>query len=97
MHTAAALDDNVIDAVTVDQMAAALRAKVTAATNLDELTRGTDLSAFVLFSSLAGIMGGAGQATYAPGNAFLDALAQRRRAEDSPRPRSPGASGPTAG
>ncbi|MGW1060498.1 type I polyketide synthase, partial [Micromonospora rubida] len=84
VHTAAALDDNMIDAVTVDQMAAALRAKVAAATNLDELTRGADLSAFVLFSSLAGIMGGAGQATYAPGNAFLDALAQRRRAEGLP-------------
>ncbi|WP_117673243.1 type I polyketide synthase, partial [Micromonospora sp. MW-13] len=84
VHTAAALDDNVIDAVTVDQLAAALRAKVAAATNLDELTRAADLSAFVLFSSLAGIMGGAGQATYAPGNAFLDALAQRRRAEGLP-------------
>ncbi|WP_307854781.1 SDR family NAD(P)-dependent oxidoreductase, partial [Micromonospora sp. C31] len=84
VHTAAALDDNVIDAVSVDQLATALRAKVDAARNLDELTRGADLSAFVLFSSLAGLMGAAGQATYAPGNAFLDALAQRRRAEGLP-------------
>ncbi|MFI7335343.1 type I polyketide synthase, partial [Micromonospora aurantiaca] len=84
VHTAAALDDNVVDAVSVDQLATALRAKVDAARNLDELTRGSDLSAFVLFSSLAGLMGAAGQATYAPGNAFLDALAQRRRAEGLP-------------
>ncbi|MDT0532183.1 SDR family NAD(P)-dependent oxidoreductase, partial [Micromonospora sp. DSM 115977] len=84
VHTAAALDDNVVDAVSVDQLATALRAKVDAARNLDELTRGTDLSAFVLFSSLAGLMGAAGQTTYAPGNAFLDALAQRRRAEGLP-------------
>ncbi|MGW4502883.1 SDR family NAD(P)-dependent oxidoreductase, partial [Micromonospora sp. NPDC004336] len=84
VHTAAALDDNVIDAVSVDQLATALRAKVDAARNLDELTRGRDLSAFVLFSSLAGLLGAAGQATYAPGNAFLDALAQRRRAEGLP-------------
>ncbi|AXO35336.1 malonyl CoA-acyl carrier protein transacylase [Micromonospora sp. B006] len=84
VHTAAALDDNVVDAVSVDQLANALRAKVDAARNLDELTRGSDLSAFVLFSSLAGLMGAAGQATYAPGNAFLDALAQRRRAEGLP-------------
>ncbi|MEU9508679.1 type I polyketide synthase, partial [Micromonospora sp. NPDC048170] len=84
VHTAAALDDNVVDTVGVDQLAGALRAKVDAARNLDELTRGADLSAFVLFSSLAGIMGAAGQATYAPGNAFLDALAQRRRAEGLP-------------
>ncbi|MGC4792018.1 type I polyketide synthase, partial [Micromonospora sp. DT178] len=84
MHTAAALDDNVVDAVSVDQLATALRAKVDAARNLDELTRGLDLSAFVLFSSLAGLMGAAGQTSYAPGNAFLDALAQRRRAEGLP-------------
>ncbi|MFG1892372.1 type I polyketide synthase, partial [Micromonospora sp. NPDC049051] len=84
VHTAAALDDNVVDAVSVEQLATALRAKVDAARNLDELTRDADLSAFVLFSSLAGLMGAAGQATYAPGNAFLDALAQRRRAEGLP-------------
>ncbi|MEU1860525.1 type I polyketide synthase, partial [Micromonospora aurantiaca (nom. illeg.)] len=84
VHTAAALDDNVVDAVSVDQLATALRAKADAARNLDELTRNADLSAFVLFSSLAGLMGAAGQATYAPGNAFLDALAQRRRAEGLP-------------
>ncbi|MGK5520147.1 type I polyketide synthase, partial [Micromonospora sp. URMC 107] len=84
VHTAAALDDNVVDAVSVGQLATALRAKADAARNLDELTRGADLSAFVLFSSLAGLMGAAGQTTYAPGNAFLDALAQRRRAEGLP-------------
>ncbi|MER7420262.1 type I polyketide synthase [Micromonospora peucetia] len=84
VHTAAALDDNVVDGLTVTQMAAALRAKVDAARHLDELTRDRDLSAFVLFSSLAGTMGGPGQANYAPGNAWLDALAYRRRAEGLP-------------
>ncbi|WFE60907.1 type I polyketide synthase [Micromonospora sp. WMMD712] len=84
VHTAAALDDTVVDALTVDRMATALRAKVDAARHLDELTRGHELSAFVLFSSLAGTMGGPGQANYAPGNAWLDALAQRRRAEGLP-------------
>ncbi|WP_433689261.1 type I polyketide synthase [Micromonospora carbonacea] len=84
VHTAAALDDTVVDALTVDRMATALRAKVDAARHLDELTRGHELSAFVLFSSLAGTMGGPGQANYAPGNAWLDALARRRRAGGLP-------------
>ncbi|MFB9547773.1 SDR family NAD(P)-dependent oxidoreductase, partial [Micromonospora sagamiensis] len=84
VHTAAALDDTLVDALTVAQMTTALRAKVDAARNLDELTRDHELSAFVLFSSLAGTMGGPGQANYAPGNAWLDALARRRRAEGLP-------------
>ncbi|WP_416906078.1 type I polyketide synthase [Micromonospora echinospora] len=84
VHTAAVLDDTLVDALTVPQMATALRAKVDAARNLDELTREHELSAFVLFSSLAGTMGGPGQANYAPGNAWLDALARRRRAEGLP-------------
>ncbi|MFF5221542.1 type I polyketide synthase, partial [Micromonospora sp. NPDC000212] len=84
VHTAAVLDDTVTDALTVEKMTTALRAKVDAARHLDELTRAHDVTAFVLFSSLAGTMAGAGQGNYAPGNAWLDALAHRRRAEGLP-------------
>uniref|UniRef100_UPI0011B0BD41 type I polyketide synthase n=1 Tax=Amycolatopsis sp. CA-128772 TaxID=2073159 RepID=UPI0011B0BD41 len=78
VHAAGVLDDGVVDTLTGDRFAGVLRAKVTGARILDELTG--DLDAFVLFSSLAGAVGAAGQANYAAANAELDALAQRRRA-----------------
>ncbi len=81
MHCAAVLDDGMLDTLSVEQLDRALRAKVQSALNLHELTRDHELSAFVLFSSIGGLLGGAGQGNYAPGNAFLDALAHHRRAQ----------------
>ncbi|WP_236669663.1 type I polyketide synthase, partial [Streptomyces antimycoticus] len=73
--------DGVVDALTVRRAAGVLRPKVDATRNLHELTAGMDLSAFVLFSSGAGTLGGPGQGSYAAGNAYLDALALQRRAD----------------
>ncbi|QWF84521.1 3-ketoacyl-CoA thiolase [Amycolatopsis sp. CA-230715] len=84
VHTAAILDDALLDSLTLEQVDRVIRVKVDGAVNLHELTKDTALSAFVLFSSFAGTFGVIGQGNYAPGNAFLDALAHHRRAQGLP-------------
>ncbi|SCL53933.1 type I polyketide synthase [Micromonospora eburnea] len=95
VHAAGTVDDGIIPALDADRVLRVLRAKVGGAITLHELTEHFELSHFVLFSSVAGGFGGAGQASYAAANAFLDALAHRRRAEG--RPATSLAWGPWAG
>ncbi|MCL2734899.1 MAG: SDR family NAD(P)-dependent oxidoreductase, partial [Actinomycetia bacterium] len=83
-HAAAVLDDSVVAYLTRPQMERVLRVKAGGAVHLHELTRKMDLSAFVLCSSFGATFGLPGLGNYAPGNAFLDALAERRRAEGLP-------------
>ncbi|WP_018502752.1 type I polyketide synthase [Parafrankia discariae] len=84
VHTAGVLDDGVLTSLTPERLDTVLRAKVDAVVNLHAATAGRDLTAFVLYSSLAGLFGNAGQGNYAAANTFLDAFAARLRADGIP-------------
>ncbi|MEU6996367.1 type I polyketide synthase [Streptomyces sp. NPDC046465] len=77
-HCAGTVSDAVVQNLTAEQVEEVMRVKADAAWHLHELTRDADLSAFVLYSSVAGLLGGPGQGSYTAANAFLDALARHR-------------------
>ncbi|WP_052396903.1 beta-ketoacyl reductase [Streptomyces sp. NRRL F-5123] len=84
VHCAGTVDDGVLTRLTPHRMAGALAAKAESARHLHELTQDLDLTAFVLFSSAAGVLGAPGRANHAAAGAFLDALAHHRRARGLP-------------
>src|SRR5205085_10093871 len=80
--------DGVVTSLDPARLDRVLAAKVDAAAHLDELTRvlAPRLERFVLFSSVAGVLGTAGQGSYAAANTFLDAIAARRAHDGFPAP-----------
>ncbi|MFF4920712.1 type I polyketide synthase [Kitasatospora sp. NPDC001261] len=73
-----------VEDTTREGLAAALSAKAAGATYLDEATAALDVDEFVLFSSISATWGSNDHGPYAAGNAFLDGLAEDRRARGLP-------------
>ncbi|MER5435287.1 SDR family NAD(P)-dependent oxidoreductase [Streptomyces sp. NPDC002588] len=84
VHAAGLLDDATVLNATPEQIERVLAPKIDGARHLDAATADEALDFFVMFSSVASLIGNAGQAGYAAGNAYLDALAVARRAAGRP-------------
>jgi acyl transferase domain-containing protein/acyl carrier protein len=84
IHTAALLDDALLEEQDRARLLRVLGPKAQGALHLDDLTRGDELELFVMYSSASALVGSPGQANYAAANAFLDAFAHLRRSQGRP-------------
>lgn len=80
LHVAGIHQDGFLLKKSREVRAAVFAPKVLGALHLDHATRGDALDLFVMFSSVAGALGNAGQTDYAYANHFLDAFAHERAA-----------------
>jgi acyl transferase domain-containing protein/acyl-CoA synthetase (AMP-forming)/AMP-acid ligase II/NADPH:quinone reductase-like Zn-dependent oxidoreductase/NADP-dependent 3-hydroxy acid dehydrogenase YdfG/acyl carrier protein len=79
VHAAGSLDDAFVVNLTSEQTRQVVAPKALGAWALHRLTEDLPLDFFVLFSSATAVLGSPGQAHYAAGNAFMNALAEQRR------------------
>lgn len=84
IHSAGALDDGILEQQTHARFKKVFAAKVLGSWNLHRLTLGQPLDFFVLYSSIASLLGNSGQANHSAANTFQDALAHYRRAKGLP-------------
>ncbi|EDX86159.1 KR domain family [Synechococcus sp. PCC 7335] len=83
-HLAGEIDDGVLQQQSWITFECVLSAKVTGTWNLHQVTQDMSLDYFVMFSSVASLLGSVGQANYAAANSFLDAIAHFRRQQGLP-------------
>ncbi|MEM9506113.1 MAG: alpha/beta fold hydrolase [Cyanobacteria bacterium P01_E01_bin.35] len=79
IHAAGVLDDGLLQSQTWSRFERVIAPKVTGAWNLHQATQEMELDFFVLFSSVASLIGSPGQSNYSVANAGLDAIARYRR------------------
>jgi acyl transferase domain-containing protein/NADPH:quinone reductase-like Zn-dependent oxidoreductase/nucleoside-diphosphate-sugar epimerase/acyl carrier protein len=84
VHAAGVLSDGVVMEQTWEQFHRVMAPKVEGTWNLHRLAEDAPLDFFVMFASIASLLGGAGQSNHAAANAFEDALAHARRARGVP-------------
>ncbi len=78
-HAAGTLDDGILQKQDWQRFANVLEPKISGAWHLHNLTKERELDYFILFSSIASLIGSAGQGNYAAANGFLDALSIYRQ------------------
>ncbi|MFZ5894826.1 MAG: SDR family NAD(P)-dependent oxidoreductase [Myxococcota bacterium] len=79
VHAAGVLDDSLLLQQDPAKFRRVLAPKMLGAWNLHRLTEALELDFFMLFASVAGLLGSSGQANHAAANTFLDSLAHYRR------------------
>ncbi|MEM7242058.1 MAG: type I polyketide synthase [Pseudomonadota bacterium] len=84
IHSAMVLDDQPINKLTPEIVKKSLDAKVNGAANLDRISRFDTLDYFVLFSSIATMIGNHGQSAYVAANSYIEALVRNRVASGLP-------------
>ena len=84
IHTAGVLDDGILQSQNWERFTKVIAPKIQGTWNLHHLTQDLSLDFFVLFSSVASILGSPGQSNYAAANTFIDALAHYRQAQGLP-------------
>lgn len=79
IHSAAAIIDQPITEINLNDLSTVMRNKATGAWVLHEETRGLPLDHFILYSSAANLVGNSRQSIYSAANGFLNGLAHMRR------------------
>jgi NAD(P)-dependent dehydrogenase (short-subunit alcohol dehydrogenase family)/acyl carrier protein len=83
-HAAAVIIDEPVAELNPRNLVAVMRSKAESARLLHEHTQHMQLDHFVLFSSVANLVGNSRQASYSSANGYLDGLAWQRRAQGLP-------------